>query len=320
MCGHGLIRYSPQITLGPWPLACRIFGLRPSPTKLIICKPSLQTSAVHSIPIPSINFDTQHSFSWTRKATCPIMVGRYKTKSTFCQQGKVPKLTVHIHIHIMCSCLLGFLVLCCRSTGLPFSRFPASVFSSSPLPSSLLAYLLSIVPGPLLRDLRFGIFLSRFGAGRSKHFNYEYNRLVALVVEQAAVIGCNIGGRWEMANLLSELERFEQEMKDLGSEALPHQQVLLPPPPPPPPGLLIGRGGGGHLPQARPPPPPPPGGLRGPPGVPPPPPSVGGLYGVGAPPTLVANSSTVLPPPPPPPSTFLPPQVCSPTVTLPFCF
>lgn len=59
---------------------------------------------VPSIPIPSyiihlfplLNFDTQHSFSWTKKATCPIMVGWHKTKSTFRQQSKVPKLTVHI--------------------------------------------------------------------------------------------------------------------------------------------------------------------------------------------------------------------------------
>lgn len=46
-----------------------------------------------------------------------------------------------------------------------------------------------------------------------------------------------------MANLLSELERFEQEMKDLGSEPssslLPPSHLVarvpLPPPPPPPP-------------------------------------------------------------------------------------
>lgn len=46
-----------------------------------------------------------------------------------------------------------------------------------------------------------------------------------------------------MASLLSELERFEQEMKDLGSEPSsslpppPHLvgRVPLPPPPPPPP-------------------------------------------------------------------------------------
>lgn len=49
-----------------------------------------------------------------------------------------------------------------------------------------------------------------------------------------------------MANLMSELERFEQEMKELGSET-----TMLPPPPPPPP-LGVVRS---HLP---PPPPPPP--------------------------------------------------------------
>lgn len=50
-----------------------------------------------------------------------------------------------------------------------------------------------------------------------------------------------------MANLMSELERFEQEMKDLGSET----SQLLPPPPPPPPRVGIR----GHLPPLPPPPP-----------------------------------------------------------------
>ncbi|KAG0582463.1 hypothetical protein M758_3G061300 [Ceratodon purpureus] len=94
-----------------------------------------------------------------------------------------------------------------------------------------------------------------------------------------------------MANLMSELERFEQEMKELGSEP-----TLLPPPPPPPP-LGIVRG---HLP---PPPPPPPSSAltgNGAPSaaflVPPPPPPR--LPSVG---TIV--SQPALPPPPPPPTT-----------------
>ena len=97
----------------------------------------------------------------------------------------------------------------------------------------------------------------------------------------------------KMANLLSELERFEQEMKDLGSEPA---QVLPPPPPLPPLPHLIQRGPF--------PPPPPPGGNRV--SVPPPPPP--GPYG-GAESTLTASSSTVLPPalpPLPPPAAFFP--------------
>jgi hypothetical protein len=40
-----------------------------------------------------------------------------------------------------------------------------------------------------------------------------------------------------MANLMNELEKFEQEMKDLRSETT---QSVLPPPPPPPPPLVFG--------------------------------------------------------------------------------
>lgn len=94
----------------------------------------------------------------------------------------------------------------------------------------------------------------------------------------------------KMANLLSELERFEQEMKDLGSEPT---QVLPPPPPLPPLPHLIQRG---------PLPPPPPVGSRV--SVPPPPPP--GPYAES---TLTSNSTTVLPPalpPLPPPAAFFP--------------
>ncbi|KAL3678332.1 hypothetical protein R1sor_021288 [Riccia sorocarpa] len=105
-----------------------------------------------------------------------------------------------------------------------------------------------------------------------------------------------------MANLLSELERFEQEMKDLGSEPSsslvppPHlvARVPLPPPPPPP----AGRGVAGPVVNGtvlRPPPPPlPPQGGSGRPLPPRPPPPVG--------------NGTVMPPPPPPPVKSTPPM------------
>ncbi|BBN20348.1 RNA-binding protein 42 [Marchantia polymorpha subsp. ruderalis] len=99
-----------------------------------------------------------------------------------------------------------------------------------------------------------------------------------------------------MANLLSELERFEQEMKDLGSEPssslLPPAHLVarvpLPPPPPPPPA----RGTPSTIVNGtamRPPPPPlPPQAASGRPMPPRPPPP------------LAAGSVNLLPPPPPP--------------------
>ncbi|KAL2610182.1 hypothetical protein R1flu_028755 [Riccia fluitans] len=99
-----------------------------------------------------------------------------------------------------------------------------------------------------------------------------------------------------MTNLLSELERFEQEMKDLGSEPSssllppPHlvARVPLPPPPPPP----AARGVPGPVVNGT--------GLRTPP-PPLPPKAASGRPMPPRPPGPIGTGPGTLPPPPPPP-------------------